>query len=417
MTDDSSSLSPGPTPSPAPSPVQDPDARRRSRRRALLLALLLLLLIVAGLLLWIFNVPGGDRGAGGAGDDRNSSPRADLARAAALLRDAPALHYTGTMSVKGTQGGEDARVDLVVSNPADALGTLRKPDSPALDYVGIDGKSFLRGKTEAWRSLGMAEKSKVLAEEPSMVQPGMFFSQDLATTLAPPALAKTVLAQDVPDEKITVGKPVTVGDHTCTPIHAGDTTVCLSDERVDGARFVDRITFPRESAVLDIKAMSRQEVERFSTDFRSKLPLIRDSVDPRIDVTLQILRDYKGECAPTACLFTARVTVTYLGSTSDPDASKAVPVTYSWAIDRDGTRVELDPECSGALLIKPGESEDLSCTATGPPVGSGANRGQYHGKIHTSDRALTPKEYERLVRLAADNSEKIAALPDPPTLR
>ncbi|MGW5615523.1 hypothetical protein [Streptomyces sp. NPDC003877] len=295
----------------------------------MLLVLLLLLLVVAGLLPWIFNGPGGDRGADGTGDDRNSSPRAGLARAAALLRDVPALHYTGTMQVKGAQGGQDARVDLIVSNPADALGTLSMPGSPALDYVGIDGKSFLRGKTEAWRSLGMAEKSKVLAEEPSMVQPGMFFSQDLATALAPPALAKSVLAEDVPDEKITVGKPATVGDHTCTPIHADDTTVCLSDERVDGARFVDRISFPRGSAVLDIKALSRQEVERFSTDFRSQLPLIRDSVDPRIDVTPQILRDYKGECAPTACLFTARVTVAYLGSASDPDASKAVPVTYA----------------------------------------------------------------------------------------
>ncbi|MFG3406926.1 hypothetical protein [Streptomyces sp. NPDC048142] len=304
-------------------------------------------------------------------------------------------------------------MDLIVSNPADALGTLRMPDSPALDYVAIDGESFLRGKTEAWQSLGMAEKSKVLAEHPAMVQPGMFFSQDPATALAPPALAKTVLAQDVPDEKITVGEPVTVGDHTCTPIHADDTTICLSDERANGARFVDRISFPGGTAVLDIKAMSRPEVERFSTDFRSKLPLIRDSVDHRIKMTSQILRGYKGACAPTACVFTARVTVTYLGPTSDPDASKAVPVTYAWAIDRDGTPMDLDPECSGALLIKPGTSEDLSCTAIGPPVESGASRGQYHGEIRTSDRALTAKEYERLVDLAADNSEKIAELPDP----
>lgn len=140
-------------------------------------------------------------------------------------------------------------------------------------------------------------------------------------------------------------------------------------------------------------------------------------MDPRIKITTQILRDYKGECAPTACVFTARVTVTYLGSTSDPDASKAVPVTYSWAIDRDGTPVELDPDCSGALLLKPGDSQDLSCTGTGPSVGPGASRGQYHGKIIISDRALTAKEYEDLVRLAADNSEKIAGLPDPPTPR
>jgi hypothetical protein len=423
MTDDSSSQTPDPASSPAPSPGgtpgpdetpgpgPDPDARRRLRRRALLL-LLLLLLLATGVLLGFFNGPGSDNGSS---DDRNTSPRADLARAAGLLRDSPALHYTGTMGITSAQGDEDARVDLIVSNPADALGTLRMPDSPALDYVGIDGKSFLRGKTEAWQSFGMAEKSKVLAEHPSMVQPEMFFSQDLATALAPPALAKTVLAEDVPDEKITVGKPITVGDHTCTPIHAGDTTICLSDERVGGARFVDRISFPGGTAVLDIKAMSRPEVERFSTDFRTKLPLIRDAVDPRIKVTTQMLRDYKGTCAPTACVFTARVTATYLGPTSDPDASKAVPVTYSWAIDRDGTPVDLDPECSGALLIKPGTSEDLSCTATGPSVGSGANRGQYHGKIMTSDRALTPKEYERLVDLAADNSEKITELPDPPT--
>ncbi|MER6347703.1 hypothetical protein ACWC10_17000 [Streptomyces sp. NPDC001595] len=377
----------------------------------------LLLLLGAGLLLWIFDGPGGDNPARGSGGDRTSPPRTDLARAAALLRDAPALHYTGSLDLTGAQGGRSTRVDVIVSNPADALGTLRMPGSPALDYVGIDGKSFLRGNPDAWRSFGMAEKSKLLAEEPSMVQPGMFFSQDLATALAPPALAKTVAAEDVPDEQITLGEPVTAGDHTCTPIRAGDTTVCLSDERVNGARFVDRISFSGGTAVLDIELMSRQEVQRFSADFRSKLPLVRDSVDPRIKVTIQMLRRYKGTCAPTACVFTARTTVTYLGSTSEPDASKAVPVTYSWVVDRDGTPMELDPECSGALLIKPGESEDLSCTATGPSVQSGASQGNFHGKIYTSDRALAPKEYQRLVRLAADNSKKIAALSDPPTPR
>ncbi|MGW1606444.1 hypothetical protein [Streptomyces eurythermus] len=405
MTESVSSLAPGPAP--------DPDARRRSRRRTLLLALLLLLAIT-GLLLWIFIGPDGDDGAD---DARGSSPRAELTRAAGLLRELPALHYTGTMKITGAQGaagGEDARLDLIVSNPADALGTLAMPSSPALDYTGIGGRSFLRGETEAWRALGMAEKSKVLAEHPSMVQPGMFFSQDLATTLAPPALAKTVRAKD-PDEKITVGAPVTVGDHTCTPFHVGDTTICLSDRQADGARFVDRISFG-DTTVLDVKVPSRSEVERFSADFRAALPEIRDAVDPRIDVTTQILRDYKGECAPTACVFTARVTVTYLGSTSEPDASKAVPVTYSWAVDRDGTLVELDPECSGTLVIQPGKSKDLSCTATGPSVGE-ATRGQYRGEIHTSDRALTEEAYQRLVRLAADNSEKIAALPDPPTSR
>ncbi|MFJ4823065.1 hypothetical protein ACIP5L_07255 [Streptomyces bacillaris] len=386
-----------------------PDSRPRSRRRALLLLLALLLLIVTATLLWIFDGPSSDNGADKPGE--GTSPRAELARAAALLRDAPALHYTGTMGITGAQGGEDPRVDLIVSNPADALGTLGLPGRPALDYVGIDGKSFLHGKAEAWQSVGMAEKSKVLAENPSMVQPGMFFSQDLGTFLAPPALAKTVRAEDVPDEKITVGRPVTVDDHTCTPIRADDMTICLSDEKKEnGARSVDRISFSGGTVVLDIATMSRPEVEKFSTDFRSKLTLIRISVDPRVKVTTQILRDYEGTCAPTACVFTARVTVTYLGSTSEPDASKAVAVTYSWAIDRDGARVELDPDCAGALLIKPGESEDLSCTATGPSVGSGANSGQYHGAIHTADRALTPKEYERLTAKAADNSEKVAAL-------
>jgi hypothetical protein len=405
VTESAFSLALGPTP--------ETDARRRSRRRTLLA--LLLLLAVISLLLWIFIGPDGDDRAD---DARCSSPRAELTCAAGLLRDLPALHYTGTLGVTGAQvaaGGEDAQVDLIVSNPADAFGTLAMPGSPALDYVGIGGRSFLRGETEAWRGLDMAEQSKVLAEHPSMVQPGMFFSQDLATALAPPALANTVRAQDVPDEKITVGAPVTVGDHTCTPFHVGHTIVCLSDQQVDGARFVDRISFGG-TVVLDVKVPSRVEVERFSADFRAELPEIRDAVDPRIDVTTQILRDYKGACAPTACVFTARVTVTYLGSTSDPDASRAVPVTYSWAVGRDGTPVHLDPECSGTLTIEPGKSKDLSCTATGPSVGE-ATRGQYRGEIRTSDRALTEEAYQRLVRLAADHSEKTATLPDPPTPR
>lgn len=94
--------SPDSTPAPAPAPGrgQDPDARRRSRRRALLL-LLLLLLLATGVLLWFFNGPGGDDGSG---DDSNGSPRGDLTRAAALLRDAAALHYTGTMAITGAEG-------------------------------------------------------------------------------------------------------------------------------------------------------------------------------------------------------------------------------------------------------------------------------------------------------------------------
>ncbi|CAM5690939.1 hypothetical protein GCM10010345_86370 [Streptomyces canarius] len=379
--------------------------RRRSRRRAVLIALGVLAVLVA-VLLWIIKAT--DTGPDGS----SSSPRSELARSAALLRDAPALHYTGTIKVK--EHG-NARLDLVVSNPGDALGTLTMPGSPPLEYVAIDGKSFLRGNTKAWQSLGMAEKSAVLAEHPSLVVPGVFFSQDLATTLAPPELAKTLLLKKVPDEKITVGDPVTVGDHSCTPFHADGMTICLGKEMVGGARFVDRIGFPGGSAVIDIQAMSRKEVNQFSADFPSKFTMAREAVNPRISVTLQTLRDYEGKCAPTLCIFKARVTVTFLGSTADAEASEAVQVNYAWTIDRDGAPVHVGKDCSGAVLIKPGKSTDLSCTATGPsvPVG-GPSSGQYHSQIHTSDVALTEAEYKRLVRLAADHSKKVAALPDLP---
>ncbi|MEU6717113.1 hypothetical protein ABZ897_37110 [Nonomuraea sp. NPDC046802] len=382
-----------------------PPSRRRSRRRAALIALGALAVAVA-VLLWSLEVI--DIGPG----DPNSSLRADLARSAALLRGAPALHYTGTMRVKDHG---DARLDLIVSNPGDALGTLTMSDSPPLDYVAIDGKSFLRGNTEAWQSLGMAEKSAVLAEHPSLVAPGIFFSQDLATTLAPPALAKTLLLERIPDEKISVGAPVTVGDHSCTPIHADDMTICLGKKLVGGARFVDRISFSGGSTVVDIEAMSREAVNRFSTDFQSKLTMTREAVNPRIRVTTQILRDYEGKCAPTLCIFDARVTVTFLGSTAAAEASEAVQVNYLWVIDRDGVPVRVGPNCSGAVLIKPGQSTDLSCTATGPSVSAdGPSSGQYRGQIRTSDVALTQTEYKRLVRLAADNSQRVAALPDLP---
>jgi hypothetical protein len=386
-----------------------PPPRRRKRRRAVLIGLGALVVAVA-LLLLILRVT--DTGPGG---DRDSSVRDDLARSAAMLRGAPALHYTGTIRVKGHP---DARPDLVVSNPGDALGTLTMPGSPSLDYVAIDGKSFVRGKPEAWRSFGMAEKSEVLAEHPSMVAPGVLFSQDLAATLAPPALAKTLLLEDVPDEKITVGDPVPVGDHSCTPIHADDLTICLGQELVGGARFVDRVSFSGGSTVINIEAMTRKAVNQFSGDFRSKFTMTHEAVNPQISVTTQILHDYEGKCAPTACTFSARVTPTFLGPTSAPEASEAVQVNYLWVIDRDGVPVKVGPDCSGAVLIKPGKSTDLSCTATGPSVpADGPNSGEYHGEIHTSDLALTQAEYERLVRLAADNSKKVAALPDLPRPR
>ncbi|MFI0168779.1 hypothetical protein [Streptomyces sp. NPDC017095] len=376
--------------------------RRRSRRRAVLLALGVLAVVVA-VLLWIVQA------TGSGPDGPSSSVRSDLRRSAALLRGAPALHYTGTLKVKGRGA---IRLDLVVSNPGDALGTLTMPGSPALDYVAIDGKSFLRGNTEAWRSLGMAEKSAVLAEHPALVTPGLFFSQDLAATLAPPALARMLLLEKVPDEKITVGDPVTVGDHTCTPVHGDGTTFCLGRKTAGGARFVDRVGFSGGSAVLDIQAMSREAVHRFSTAFRSRLPLTHQAVDHRIKVTTQILTDYDGKCAPTLCVFTARVTVTFLGPTAAAEASKAVQVNYAWSIDRDGVPARTGAQCSGAVLIKPGKSADLSCAATGPSVPAGGpTGGRYRGEIRTSDVALTEAEYQRLLRLAADDSDKIATLP------
>ncbi|MEU0822435.1 hypothetical protein [Streptomyces mirabilis] len=377
--------------------------RRRSRRRAALIALGALA-VVAALLLWIIkaNGPGGSP----------SSVRSDLARSAAMLRGAPALHYTGTINVKDHG---NAHLDLVVSNPGDALGTLTMPDSPSLDYVAIDGKSFLRGNTKAWQSVGMAEKSALVAEQPQMVTPDLVFSQDPATTLAPPALAKTLLLEKVPDRKITVDAPITVGDHSCTPIHGDGMTFCLGQRLVGGARFVDRVSFPGGSAVLNIEAMSRAAVNRFSTDFQSKLTMTHKAVNPRIHVTNQILTDYDGNCAPTLCIFKARITVTFLGSTAAAEASKAVQVNYAWTIDRDGAPVKVGANCSGAVLVKPGQSTDLSCTGTGPSVPAGGpSSGKYHGQIRTSDVALTEAEYKRLLRLAADNSKKVAALPDLP---
>ncbi|MEV6731399.1 MULTISPECIES: hypothetical protein [unclassified Streptomyces] len=385
--------------------VTEPPPRRRSRRRAVLIALGVLALIVA-LLVWFLKFI--DTGP----DNPASSVRTDLARSAALLRGAPALHYRGTIRVKDRG---DAQLDLVVSNPGDALGTLTMAGSPPIDYAAIDGKSFLRGNTEAWQSLGMAEKSSVAAEHPALVAPGLFFSQDLATSLAPPALAKTLLLEQVPDDKITVGAPITVGDHSCTPIHADDMIICLGRKMVGGARFVDRVSFSGGSTVINIEAMSREEVNRFSADFQSKLTMTQEAVNHQIRVTNQILRDYTGNCAPTACTFTARVSVTFLGPTSAAQASEAVQVKYAWVMDRDGAPVKANGDCSGTILIKPGQSTNLSCTATGPsvPVG-GPSNGQYRGEIHTSDVALTQAEYERLIRLAADNSKKIAALPDLP---
>ncbi|MFJ3192027.1 hypothetical protein ACIPJQ_05235 [Streptomyces griseoviridis] len=380
---------------------------KKARRRGPLIALLaLVLVVVAGVSVWLLGPGRGNT------DGSGSSLRDELDRSAALLRGAPALHYTGAMRVKGQA---DTRLDLVVDNPGDALGTLAKPDGPALDYVAADGKSFLRGKAAAWRSFGMGEKSEVLAEGPRLVAPGVFFSEDPATALAPPALAKTLRFEDVPDKKITAADPVTAGGRTCTPVHAGGWTVCLGERLKGGARFVDRVTFPGGSPVLDLASMSRQEVKRFSDDFRSKVPMTRDAVNDQIDVTTQILHDYKGKCAPTACTFRSRTTVTYLGSSAAPQASKDVQVNYAWVIDRDGKTVKVGRNCSGAVLVKPGSSVDLACTATGPPVPAGATSGQYHGAIHTSDVALTRAEYEALVRLAADHAEKVAALPDLPS--
>ncbi|MFE9258212.1 hypothetical protein [Streptomyces sp. NPDC006879] len=378
--------------------------RGRSWQRAVLIALGALALATVGLLLWAIR-------AGGPGGPP-SSVRSDLARSAALLRDAPALHYAGTIDVKG-QG--EARLDLVVSNPGDALGTLTMPESPALDFVAIAGKSFLRGNAEAWRSIGMADKSELLAEQPRLVGPGLLFSQDLATALTPPALAKALLLEKVPDEEITVGEAVSTGDHTCTPVRGDSMTFCLGQERVGGARFVDRISFPGGSTVLTIKAMSRLEVKRFSADFQSKLTMTHVAVNPRIRVTTQILTDYEGDCAPTLCIFKARTTVTFLGSTAASEASEPVQVNYAWTIERDGAPVKVGADCSGAVLVKPGQSTDLSCTGTGPSVPAGGpSRGKYHGRIVTSDVALTEAEYTRLVRLAVDNSKKVAALADLP---
>ncbi|MER5862863.1 hypothetical protein [Kitasatospora sp. NPDC002040] len=381
-----------------------PPAGRRRLRRALL-ALIALLLVVAAVL-WF---AGGLRGTP---DRPSSSLRADLVKALERLGNAPALHYTGTIHIE-EQG--KAALDLTVSHPADALGTLTMAGSPALDYLGTDGKSFLNGTAAAWQSVGMADKSAVIAEHPAMVSAIRFFTQDPAAALAPPALAKSLLPDHIPDDKITADQPVTVNGRSCTPVHVDDSTLCLGPRSPDGVRSIERIAFPGDSTVVDVARVPREELNRFYTDLPVKLTGLRDAVNPNVRANSQILRDYEGACSPTSCKFTARVTVTYLGAETAAAAVGPVQVNYHWEIDRDGAPAGVGPECSGAVLIRPGQSSNLSCTGTGGPV-SGATSGGYHGRLITLDVALTDAEFGRLGQRAGENHQKVAALPDLPPL-
>jgi hypothetical protein len=333
------------------------------------------------------------------GGDTDAQTRVE--RAVKWLRETPAVRYRGALRI----GAGDAQLDLVVSNPGDAKGVVKTEGGHAVDYLGIDGQSFIQLDAQGWTSvIGLEpEKSRHFAGKP-VTGTGAAFP-NLASILSPTALVDALSLDKERGHQATVGKPVDINGRPSTPILTKSMTVYLGEDE-SGAQVIDRVVI--SGYPFDLTPLTRDQVAQFYAGFRSSVQALREAIDLRIVITPQSLSD-DGNCPVTSCTARYRVSVTFLGEMSNPTP---VRFTYQFAMDRDGQPSSLGPACSGTLSMNINESRDLTCTGVNSATTGGRVQGEYHTSLSTSEAIFDEGELTRLLRVETDHREAVVALAD-----
>ncbi|MBJ8341028.1 hypothetical protein JGU71_19250 [Antrihabitans sp. YC3-6] len=158
---------------------------------------------------------------------RESIAREQLILAQVDMAQAPGQRFVGTVSTPS--GDTTVSIDLQISSAGLGMGTITL-DGLDMQYLGVDGESFLRAPEPFWRYVGkLPSDAKTLSEQWAKI-PSDLFGLDFTTDLAPSKLALALDPNEETGEPLTIGEPTDVDGLRSLPITSGNYTTYVAIE-------------------------------------------------------------------------------------------------------------------------------------------------------------------------------------------
>ncbi|NNG96229.1 hypothetical protein [Gordonia araii] len=290
-----------------------------------------------------------------------------LAAAQLGMVQAPAVKFNGHVD---TRGGSEARLDVVAGNTGELAGQV-SIGSHEFHVTTVQGRTFLTGDAEAWRSLDPPESPEKLAGRPVEL-PQNFFGVNLAE-LAPAQLGKSLDPALLDGKRVTVGTPVVINGRLSTPITSGHITSYVSDpdqairapepststmptalgragasiQFVDaggaGAPLplpeqprIDRVEMDtlsgkgqsgdkRATFKVDTSRLTPEQAQRFYVDYNSKVKELSEAVNPALRVAAQS----SGHFVPSPCGTTSCTVNFQIGNTISASSNVTLQSVYA----------------------------------------------------------------------------------------
>ncbi|MFE3196014.1 hypothetical protein ACFXHA_43935 [Nocardia sp. NPDC059240] len=290
-------------------------------------------------------------------ETKSPSARDELQSAQVALINAPGVHYTGRLT--GT-GGKSAGLDLRVTNVGDVSGTVDIGGGNLLNFLSIDGKTFLRGTRAAWLAYGFDQDEATYADGEQILEPASFYDLRLADALRPVTLGRRLDPNADKRIPVTLGAATTLGGHRSQGIVSDTVTTYVSSGRPE------RIVDPNFDVLLDM--MSVDEVARFYSDLRPTVTALDDASNTETKVTTE--GGWSNPCGPSC------TAVSTLTSSPQPFLAITIPgytapvddifVSYQTTITVNGDATQR-PDCSGVVQMPGNGTTTLSCAFTAGP--------------------------------------------------
>ncbi|GAB2568587.1 hypothetical protein [Nocardia heshunensis] len=283
--------------------------------------------------------------------------RDELQTAQVTLINAPGVHYTGRLT---GSDGKSAGLDLRVTNTGDVSGTLDIGNGNLLNFLSIDGKTFLRGTRAAWLAFGFTADQATNADGEQLLEPASVYDVRLADALRPSTLGWRLDPNADKRIPVTPGSSTTIDGHHSQGIVSDTVTTYVSSGRPQ------RIVDPNFDVQLEL--MSSDDVAHFYSDLRPTVSALDDASDTETNVTSE--GSWSNPCGPTCA------SISTLTSSPHPFVSITAPgytppvddifVSYQTTITINGAATQR-PDCSGVLQMPGNGTTTLSCTFTSGP--------------------------------------------------
>lgn len=358
-----------------------------------------------------------------AGDGSTVEQRGRSALAVAQLRllDTPATHFTGTVKPSGASAGR-LRVDLTVTNVGDATGTVAVREGVEMDYLGVGGKSFLRGSKQEWLAFGESpEDAARYADVPVLIGPERF-GFDLASTLAPARLALALDPEAERGADVTVGEPIEIDGHESTPVTSGSITTYLSDfdPAEPGGDGSDRPAIDRIVSASSSGESGEDELPEFTLepepeeaddalgvyeDLPGRVNDLGNAVDSRISVGGNV----NGQFLQNPCLGVCTIQFVITNTVNTSRDIRVTTVRFDYTVSmQSSVPVALGPGCNGSGTMPANGSTTLTCSATYDPqlIPAGQTR-PITATIQVTVRALDPQQVTELQDKTADRGLQV----------